>query len=116
MTTKNSDRIVDRTELAKFLNVDPDYTSVLAREGLPKIHHGRFELVRAMSWYIRHLQESLKKRGLRVPGDVNERDAKLRMMKAAADLKDLELGEEFWWSIGFLSRGCDSMAPRRRGG
>lgn len=94
MATKNPDRIVDRTELAKFLNVDPDYVSVLVREGMPKVHHGRYELVRCLSWYVKHLQESLKKRGLRVPGDVNERDAKLRILKAQADMRELELARE----------------------
>jgi phage terminase Nu1 subunit (DNA packaging protein) len=92
MAAKNSDRIVDRTELGKFLNVDADYVSVLVREGMPKVHHGRYALVRCLSWYVKHLQDSVKKRGLRVPGDLSERECKLRIVKATAEMREYELG------------------------
>lgn len=58
---------VDAAAVAKALNITPRRVQQLAREGLPRVARGRYELGACMAWYIRFLQRALEQRAL--PGE-----------------------------------------------
>lgn len=54
--------VVSTEQVARALNITPRRVQQLAKDGLPQIARGKFELGACMLWYIRHLQSALQRR------------------------------------------------------
>jgi len=63
---------------------------------MPKEGRGQYDPVKCMLWYIRYLQNALQKKS--VPtlegGFVGEREERVRLLRADADLREIELAKE----------------------
>jgi phage terminase Nu1 subunit (DNA packaging protein) len=88
--------IVDAGKVANALNLTETRIHQLVKEGLPKEGRGQFDPVKCMLWYIRYLQNLLEKKA--VPtldgGFVGEREERVRLLRADADLREMELAKE----------------------
>jgi phage terminase Nu1 subunit (DNA packaging protein) len=87
---------VDVGKIAKALNLTEQRVQQLVKEGLPREARGRYDTVKCLRWYIRYLQMALKKKS--VPtlegGFVGEREERIRLLRADADLREIELARE----------------------
>jgi len=87
---------VDVTKVASALNLDERRVQQLVKEGMPREARGQYDPVKCMLWYIRYLQQALEKKA--VPtldgGFVGEREERVRLLRADADLKEIELAKE----------------------
>jgi phage terminase Nu1 subunit (DNA packaging protein) len=87
---------VDVTKVASALNLDERRVQQLVKEGLPREGRGQYDPVKCMLWYIRYLQQALEKKA--VPtlegGFVGEREERVRLLRADADLREMELAKE----------------------
>jgi len=83
-------------KVAQALNLTEQRIHQLVKEGLPKEGRGQFDPVKCMLWYIRYLQKALEKKA--VPtldgGFVGEREERVRLLRADADLREMELARE----------------------
>jgi phage terminase Nu1 subunit (DNA packaging protein) len=87
--------VVGPADVARLFEVDVSYIHQLAKEGMPQVKRGQYELGACMLWYIKYLQKKLKAR--RPEGDQRantERDERLKLLQAEAELKQLELARE----------------------
>jgi phage terminase Nu1 subunit (DNA packaging protein) len=86
----------DAVKIAQALNLTEQRVHQLVKEGLPKEGRGQFDPVKCMLWYIRYLQNALEKKA--VPtldgGFVGEREERVRLLRADADLREMELAKE----------------------
>lgn len=82
--------------LAVFLNLTKQRVHQLVAEGLPRKLRGKYDLDASAQWYIRYLQAAIEKKALPLePGVMaTEQQEKIRNMRAAADLKELELARQ----------------------
>jgi phage terminase Nu1 subunit (DNA packaging protein) len=80
-------------KVAQALNLTESRVHQLAKEGLPKEGRGQFDPVKCLLWYVRYLQAALEKKS--VPtldgGFVGEREERVRLLRADADLREMEL-------------------------
>lgn len=87
---------VDVEKVASVLNLDKRRVQQLVKEGMPRESHGQYDPVKCMLWYIRYLQSALEKKS--VPtldgGFVGEREERVRLLRADADLREIELARE----------------------
>jgi phage terminase Nu1 subunit (DNA packaging protein) len=87
---------VDVTKVASALNLDERRIQQLVKEGMPREARGQYDPVKCMLWYIRYLQQALEKKA--VPtlegGFVGEREERVRLLRADADLREMELAKE----------------------
>jgi phage terminase Nu1 subunit (DNA packaging protein) len=87
---------VDVAKVASALNLTEQRVQQLVKEGLPRETRGQYDPVKCMLWYIRYLQNALEKKA--VPtldgGFVGEREERVRLLRADADLKEMELAKE----------------------
>jgi len=87
---------VDVTKVANALNLTEQRVGQLVKEGMPKEGRGQYDAVKCMLWYIRYLQKALEKKA--VPtldgGFVGEREERVRLLRADADLREMELAKE----------------------
>ncbi len=87
---------VDVTKVASALNLDERRVQQLVKEGMPRETRGQYDPVKCMLWYIRYLQQALEKKA--VPtldgGFVGEREERVRLLRADADLREMELARE----------------------
>ena len=88
--------IVRVGKVAQALNLTPQRVQQLANEGLPKEDRGKYDLGKCMLWYIRYLQAALEKKAVPMAdgGYVGEREERVRLLRAEADLKEIELAKE----------------------
>jgi phage terminase Nu1 subunit (DNA packaging protein) len=88
--------LVDVGRVAQALNLDERRVQQLVKEGLPREGRGQYDPVACMLWYIRYLQKVLEKKA--VPtldgGFVGEREERVRLLRADADLREMELAKE----------------------
>lgn len=88
--------LVGIAQVANVLNVTERRVQQLVREGLPRQQKGKYDLADCMVWYIRYLQKALERRA--VPTTEGEYtglgDARVRSIKADAELKELELARQ----------------------
>jgi phage terminase Nu1 subunit (DNA packaging protein) len=88
--------IVDVTKVASALNLSEARVQMLVKEGMPREARGQYDPVKCMLWYIRYLQQLLEKKA--VPtldgGFVGEREERVRLLRADADLREMELARE----------------------
>jgi hypothetical protein len=84
------------TTIASALNLEVRRVQQLANEGMPRETRGQYDLVKCMLWYIRYLQRVIEKKS--VPtldgGFVGEREARVRLLHADANLREMELAKE----------------------
>lgn len=87
---------VDVTRVASFLNLDERRIQQLVKEGMPREARGQYDPIKCAHWYIRYLQQALEKKA--VPtldgGFVGEREERVRLLRADADLREMELAKE----------------------
>lgn len=87
---------VDVTKVASALNLDERRVQQLVKEGMPREARGQYDPVKCMLWYIRFLQQALEKKA--VPtlegGYAGEREERVRLLRADADLREMELARE----------------------
>jgi phage terminase Nu1 subunit (DNA packaging protein) len=80
-------------KLASALNLEKRRVQQLVNEGMPREARGQYDPVKCMLFYIRYLQDILEKRS--VPdidgGSSGERVARVRLLRAHADLREMEL-------------------------
>jgi phage terminase Nu1 subunit (DNA packaging protein) len=87
---------VDVTKVASALNLDERRVQQLVKEGMPRETRGQYDPVKCLLWYVRYLQAALEKKS--VPtldgGFVGEREERVRLLRADADLREMELARE----------------------
>jgi len=88
---------VDVTKVASFLNLDERRIHQLVKEeGMPRESRGHYDPIKCAHWYIRYLQRALEKKA--VPtldgGYIGEREERVRLLRADADLREIELAKE----------------------
>jgi phage terminase Nu1 subunit (DNA packaging protein) len=85
-------------DLARFFEDDVSYIHRLVKEGMPQQARGKYDLGKCMLWYIRYLQAQLSRLSPNVDmagGEVdNERKERIRLLRADAELRELELARE----------------------
>jgi phage terminase Nu1 subunit (DNA packaging protein) len=83
---------VDISKVASALNLTEQRVQQLVHEGLPREARGRYDPVKCMLWYIRYLQKALERKSVRLDGGfVGEREERVRLLRADADLREIEL-------------------------
>lgn len=87
---------VDVKRVAETLNLDIRRIQQLVKEGLPRAKRGRYDERKCSRWYIRYLQNALEKRGVAKGSGkyAEERDERVRLIRADADLREIELARE----------------------
>jgi phage terminase Nu1 subunit (DNA packaging protein) len=88
--------LVNVTKVASALNLSEQRVQQLVKEGLPREGRGQYDPVKCMLWYIRYLQQVIEKKS--VPtldgGFVGEREERVRLLRADADLREMELAKD----------------------
>lgn len=87
---------VNVTRVASALNLSEQRVQQLVKEGMPRESRGQYDAVKCMLWYIRYLQHALEKRAVPTQdgGFVGEREERIRLLRADADLREMELAKE----------------------
>lgn len=94
---EHSARILGIREIAVVLNLTPTRVQQLTNEGLPKKFRGKYDQDVCVGWYIRYLQALVEKRAIVDEGGkifASEREERLRLLRADADLREIELARE----------------------
>lgn len=94
---KEKPRIVGINALALILNLTPRRIQQLIREGLPKRLRGKYDQDKCAGWYIRYLKALIEKQAIVDEGGkvfASERGERLRLLRADADLREIELARE----------------------
>lgn len=90
-------RIVGIMEIAAILNLTKARISQLTRDGFPKTDRGKYDRDECARFYIRYLQALIEKRASVDEGGkifASEREERLRLLRADADLREIELARE----------------------
>lgn len=89
-------KLIKVDAVARFLGLDQRRIQQLVNEGMPRAKRGRYDLSRCAHWYIRYLQNAVEKRAVSgTDGEVvTERAQRLRLLKADADMKEIQLARE----------------------
>ncbi|MGA3295263.1 MAG: hypothetical protein ABSE45_14945 [Candidatus Acidiferrales bacterium] len=87
--------IVNAEKLAAFFNLTKQRVHQLVAEGLPRELRGKYDREKCAQWYIRYLQAAIEKKAIPLePGAfATEQQEKVRNMRAAADLKEIDLAQ-----------------------
>jgi phage terminase Nu1 subunit (DNA packaging protein) len=87
---------VTAEKVAQALNLTEQRVHQLVREGLPKEGRGQFDPVKCMLFYIRYLQKALERKAVpTLDGEyLGEREERVRLLRADADLREMELASE----------------------
>jgi phage terminase Nu1 subunit (DNA packaging protein) len=94
---EQSARILGIKAIAVVLNLTPTRVQQLANEGLPKKKRGKYDQDECVGWYIRYLQTLVERRAIVDEGGkifASEREERLRLLRADADLREIELARE----------------------
>jgi phage terminase Nu1 subunit (DNA packaging protein) len=87
---------VNAGKIAQALNLTEQRVHQLVREGLPKEGRGLFDPVKCMLFYVRYLQRALEKKSMPTLDGafVGERVERVRLLRAHADLREMELASQ----------------------
>jgi phage terminase Nu1 subunit (DNA packaging protein) len=89
---------VNVTRLASALNLTARRVQQLVQEeGMPREASGKYDPIKCLMWYIRYLQRVLERKTdptLVGPENHGEREARVRLIRADADLKEMELAKQ----------------------
>ncbi|HXE90479.1 MAG TPA: hypothetical protein VNK82_05885 [Terriglobales bacterium] len=88
--------LVGVEKIAKALNVTRRRVNQLVHEGMPRAERGKYELGACMAWYIRYMQSAFERREMFSDdgSSADVRRQRARMLKASADLAEMELAEK----------------------
>jgi phage terminase Nu1 subunit (DNA packaging protein) len=89
--------LVDVTRVAQALNLDERRVQQLVKEGLPRENRGQYDAVKCMLWYIRYLQAVIERKAGNLLGNegfAGEREERVRLLRADADMREIELAKE----------------------
>jgi phage terminase Nu1 subunit (DNA packaging protein) len=88
--------LVDVTRVAQALNLTEQRVQQLVKEGLPREKRGQYDAVKCMLWYIRYLQAVIEKKAVNLgkEGSAGERQERVRLLRADADMREIELAKE----------------------
>jgi phage terminase Nu1 subunit (DNA packaging protein) len=94
---KEKPRIVGIKQLAAILNLSVSRIPQLVHIGLPKKVRGKYDQDECVGFYIRYLQALVEQKAVVGEGGEvlkNEREERLRLLRADADLREIELARE----------------------
>jgi phage terminase Nu1 subunit (DNA packaging protein) len=88
--------IVGVGKVAQALNLSEQRVQQLVKEGLPREARGRYDVIACMLFYVRYLQRAIEKKSVPTPeaGSLGERDPRVRLLRAEADLREIALAKE----------------------
>lgn len=88
--------VVDVERVAQALNLTEQRVQQLVKEGMPKEGRGQYDAVKCMLWYIRYLQAALEKKSVPMTDGsfAGEREERVRLLRADADMREIELAKE----------------------
>ena len=88
--------LVNVGKVASALNLSEQRVQQLVKEGLPREGRGQYDPVKCMLWYIRYLQQVIEKKSVpTLDGSfVGEREERVRLLRADADLREMELAKD----------------------
>ena len=87
---------VNVTRVAAALNLTEQRVQQLVKEGMPREARGQYDPVKCMLWYIRYLQSAIERKDVPLLDRrfVGERHERIRLIRAEADLREMELARE----------------------
>jgi len=94
---KEKPRIIGIKQLAVVLNLSVSRIPQLVQVGLPKKLRGKYDQDECVGFYIRYLQALVEHKAIVGEGGEvlkNEREERLRLLRADADLREIELARE----------------------
>ncbi|MGA2299894.1 MAG: hypothetical protein ABSG77_04265 [Candidatus Acidiferrum sp.] len=117
---KENPRIVRIKELAAILNLTPSRIHQLVEEGLPKKLRARYDRDECVGFYIRYLHALVEKRAILDEGGkifASEREERLRLLRADADLREIELARDrsALVSVEDVEREMTDLNPKQQG-
>jgi hypothetical protein len=88
--------ITDVERIAQALNLTRSRVAQLVKRGMPKEGRGQYDPVKCMLWYIRFLRAAIEKKSVPMTDGsfAGEREERVRSLRAAADLREIELAKE----------------------
>lgn len=83
-------------QVAHALNLDERRIQQLVKEGMPREQRGQYDLGKCFFWYVRFLQNALEKKAVPMADGqfAGEREERVRLLRADADLREMELARE----------------------
>ena len=83
-------------KIASALNLTEQRVQQLVKEGLPREARGQYDPIKCLMFYIRYLQRAIEKKSMPTldGGFVGERAERVRLLRADADLREMELARE----------------------
>jgi phage terminase Nu1 subunit (DNA packaging protein) len=88
--------LVNAVRVAQLLNLSEQRVHQLVRKGMPKEGRGQFDPIKCVYFYIQYLQAAIEKRSASMSdgGCAGVREERVRLLRAAADLKEMQLARE----------------------
>jgi phage terminase Nu1 subunit (DNA packaging protein) len=86
-------------QVAHLLMLTPRQVNNLVKEGMPKVARGEYDVVAVVHWYIRKMKAQVDAARR---GDETEVQARARLVKATADLREMDLAKQREEVIGLL--------------
>ena len=78
-------------QIAHILKLTPRMVNLHVKDhGMPRVNRGEYDLVQCVHWYIDYKDQIIKEARR---GDETEQQARARLVKATANLRELELAE-----------------------
>jgi phage terminase Nu1 subunit (DNA packaging protein) len=86
---------VDVNKVASALNLSPQRVQQLVKMGMPREARGEYDPIKCMAWYVRFLQRAIERKTMPTleEGDEGERAARVRILRAQADEKEMALAK-----------------------
>jgi phage terminase Nu1 subunit (DNA packaging protein) len=86
---------VNAEKIARALNLTESRVHQLVKEGMPKEARGQFDPIKCMAFYIRYLQNKIEQKTMPTleEGEEGERAARIRILRAQADEKEIQLAK-----------------------
>jgi len=88
--------LTNAVRVARLLNLSEQRIHQLVKEGMPREARGQYDAVKCMLFYIRYLQAALERKSVPTAagGYAGEREERVRLLRADADLREMELAKE----------------------
>jgi phage terminase Nu1 subunit (DNA packaging protein) len=89
--------LVDVKKIASELDLTSRRIQQLVTEGLPRDRRGRYDVQKCFHWYVRYVHAAIHQKKVSVASDAvyaSEREERLRLLRADADLRELELAKQ----------------------
>jgi phage terminase Nu1 subunit (DNA packaging protein) len=88
--------VLNAVRIAQLLNLSEQRIHQLVKVGMPREARGQYDAMKCMLWYVRYLQAVLEKRSASMSdgGYAGVREERVRLLRADADLKEMELAKE----------------------